>query len=712
VRENELGTCIVRRIASLSPVTAAIRALFACRTSPLAATLYDPTATARDSMLYHAAVQRTLRGASMPPLRARVLFEDRLNDWQMKAVAAVMYAVLPEWDHARNIPSHRQGIAGERPVLSSTTVVQDVGFGVVNTIRSPVPEILVIEGPPGTGKTQTIATLTLNLLRALSPGSNRVLLCAPSNAAVDEALVRVRQLQQLLSQRHPDEDSRRAGAEPLRVGVRDSVAPEVLAMDPPVFLEDKVERSTATAKSSPVDLESRHTSCRQQLILTSPLVFSTLGSLSQLQRAGVRFDVVIVDEASQGTEPDTLQALLLARKKCVLVGDSNQLQPTILCNDAARCGLRRSLLVRLLRNGHASFLLRQQYRMHPDICAFPNSYLYRGKLLTDSSVRQRVAGGKVGISGPSHPRLAWNEQSVAQKLGEMPRLVFVNVEGRMERGRSHSHRNLAEAAALVRYMRELQTYLGLAPHTLGQHVGVITYYRAQRDTIARLLRRDEQSVPVATVDSFQGQEKEIILISCVRTYHGGDLTIDGELCDDTSEVSSPVPSSPASAQAEPHVRATRRLLGFLSDWHRINVSLTRAKELCVVFADRHTLATAAAWGRSQPPRSSPLSTADGPSKEQTLEELRRVDEDPFMLDALVEYVEAAARGEATTIPCSRSLPCAKNYREEEEVSDTDSDVQIVEGGEAATLPPARATYVNYGQQASLVTALQQQKLTP
>lgn len=80
---------------------------------------------------------------------------------------------------------------------------------------------------------------------------------------------------------------------------------------------------------------------------------------------------------------------MLASSKCVLVGDSKQLQPTILCPNAASHGLKRSLLMRLLHNGHSSFILRTQYRMHADIVRFPNMYFYNNKLITPDCVLRR-----------------------------------------------------------------------------------------------------------------------------------------------------------------------------------------------------------------------------------------------------------------------------------------------------------------------------------
>ncbi|RNF10901.1 putative nonsense mRNA reducing factor 1 [Trypanosoma rangeli] len=596
----------IKRLASLNPSLAAVNAIYGIQRKNFARTLLEPKLEARVSCLYHRAIERELvLSERWGEVSLALLLHHCLNDWQKRAIVAVLFAVAPGWAAA----------ALKVPLSAS--------------LLPTSPVLFLIEGPPGTGKTQTIAILTLNLLQYLPKTARRVLVCAPSNCAVDEVLLRLRSLTTRVPQL--------GDAQLVRVGVRDNVDPAVLAASPPLFLDDCVgiladvfntscpavtERVGRTGEAD-VLANGRRQQVRDQVLYGAHVVCSTLGSLSQLQRADFLFDVVIVDEASQGTEPDVLQALMLAKKQAVLVGDSKQLQPTVLCQAAAARGLKRSLLQRLLQQGHRSYLLRVQYRMHPDICAFPNRYFYGRKLLTHASVmtRQRSATPQA--------------LPLSTDVEKVPRLVFVDVQdGRMEWGRGRSLMNSQEADAVVLQMRRFRAMLHIAPKEFARRTGIITFYQAQKEAILRRLSREERcsDLQVATVDSFQGKEKDIIFISCVRAPH---------------------------AASRFDVTAT---LGFLEDWHRINVSLTRAKEFCVVFGHAQTFRAAAAAAlakqqqkqEAQPPSESGGAGDGGAAAEEDDDVIHEAtppppksDDDPLVLAELVQYVAGVAQQKST-----------------------------------------------------------------
>ncbi|RNF26065.1 putative nonsense mRNA reducing factor 1 [Trypanosoma conorhini] len=590
----------VKRLAPLGPSLAAVTALHGIRRKIFARTLLEPHSEARVSRAYHHAIERELvLSEHWGELSSGLLLHHCLNDWQKRAIVAALFAVAPGWEAA----------ALKLPLAASP-------------LPKP-PDLFLIEGPPGTGKTQTIAALTLNLLQHLQKAARRVLVCAPSNCAVDEVLLRMRNLARRVPQL--------GDVQLLRVGVRDNVDPAVLAASPPLFLDDCVGALTdafsttrpgasgRVVRNGGADLavSGRRQQLREQVLYGANVVCSTLGSLSQLQRTDFLFDVVIVDEASQGTEPDVLQALMLAKSRAVLVGDSKQLQPTILCQAAAARGLKRSLLQRLLQQGHRSYLLRVQYRMHPDICAFPNRYFYGKKLLTHVSVMTRQRGA------------ASQALPLSAEMEKVPRLVFVDVQdGRMEWGRGRSLMNSQEADAVVLQMRRFRATLHLTPEEFARRTGVITFYQAQREAILKRLSREERgsALQVATVDSFQGKEKDIVFISCVRAPH-----------------------------AVPRLDAAPTL-GFLEDWHRINVALTRAREFCVVFGHAQTfLAAASAKQQQQGQEAQPLpgcgSGSGGNDDDDDDDDViceatpppPKSDDDPLVLAELVKYVAAAAQ---------------------------------------------------------------------
>ncbi|KEG11356.1 putative nonsense mRNA reducing factor 1 [Trypanosoma grayi] len=602
----------VKRLIPLGPSLASVAAMHNIQRKAFLNTLLEPHLAAKGCRAYHNAVKRELlMGDRWDALTRGILLHSSLNEWQMRAIASVLTAAVPGWETETL-----------RTLLPST-------------ILPMPPDLFIIEGPPGTGKTQTIAALTLNLLHYLPKSGRRVLVCAASNCAVDEVLLRV----QSLAKRVPQLGELQL----LRVGVRESVDREVLAATPPLFLDDCVgmlsdashtSRSVTTGRvvrngntdgvnngngSSSSNGGSGRQMLRDQLLRGAHVVCSTLGSLSQLQRLDCLFDMVIVDEASQGTEPDVLQALMFAKRRAVLVGDSKQLQPTVLCQAAAVRGLKRSLLQRLLHQGHRSSLLRTQYRMHPDICAFPNRYFYGGKLHTHASVLSRQ------LVAPS------NALPMLTTMGKAPRLAFVNVQdGRMEWGRGRSLMNRREAEAVVTQMRRFRAFLRLSPEAFAPHIGIITFYQAQREAIVRLLSREERSseLQIATVDSFQGKEKNIIFISCVRAPHAAAARTDGAVT-----------------------------LGFMEDWHRINVSLTRAKEFCVVFGHRQTFhdaaASAAMQQQQQQQQQEDLtpsglagdahvegnSDSDGDAVQEVVAPMPKSDDDPFVIERLAQRVE-------------------------------------------------------------------------
>ncbi|XP_012879305.1 PREDICTED: protein ZGRF1 [Dipodomys ordii] len=215
----------------------------------------------------------------------------------------------------------------------------------------------------------------------------------------------------------------------------------------------------------------------------------------------LKFPVVMLDECSQMTEPSSL--LPIARFECeklILVGDPKQLPPTIQGSDAAHeNGLEQTLFDRLCLMGHKPVMLRTQYRCHPAISAIANDLFYEGNLLN-------------GISEPERsPLLAW-----------LPTLCFYNVPGLEQMERDNSFYNVAEAAFTLKLIQSL-IVSGIA----GCMIGVITLYKSQMYKLCHLLTTadfdnpDIKSVQVSTVDAFQGAEKEIIILSCVRTQHVG-----------------------------------------------------------------------------------------------------------------------------------------------------------------------------------------------
>ncbi|XP_043726806.1 protein ZGRF1 isoform X1 [Cervus elaphus] len=250
----------------------------------------------------------------------------------------------------------------------------------------------------------------------------------------------------------------------------------------------------------------------------------------------LKFPVVVLDECSQMTEPASL--LPIARFECeklILVGDPKQLPPTIQGSDAAHeNGLEQTLFDRLCLMGHKPILLRTQYRCHPTISAIANDLFYEGHLVNGISATERS------------PLLEW-----------LPTLCFYDVKGLEQIERGNSFHNVAEAAFTLKLIQSL-----VASGIAGAMIGVITLYKSQMHKLCHLLSAvdfdhpDMKAVQVSTVDAFQGAEKEIIILSCVRT----------------------------------------RQVGFIDSEKRMNVALTRGRRHLLIVGNLACLRKNRLWG--------------------------------------------------------------------------------------------------------------------
>ncbi|KAK3260650.1 hypothetical protein CYMTET_30404, partial [Cymbomonas tetramitiformis] len=249
----------------------------------------------------------------------------------------------------------------------------------------------------------------------------------------------------------------------------------------------------------------------------------------------VEFDVVVIDEAAQALEPATLIPLQLLAPggRCVLVGDPLQLPATVLSRDAAAHGLEQSLFERLQRAGHPTSLLEMQYRMHPAICAFPSRTFYESRICDGVTAQ--------GRHQPFHRE---------QRLGP---LVFVNVADGRESSQGTSLRNPAEAeVATFLFSTLLSRY---PKEAAGLRVGIVTPYKGQAGALRSALLRNHAAevvdrVHISTVDGVQGQEFDVVLMSCVRAN---------------------------AVNNEGRADRARVALGFVTDSRRMNVALTRAR---------------------------------------------------------------------------------------------------------------------------------------
>ncbi|KAI0320191.1 AAA domain-containing protein [Amylostereum chailletii] len=475
----------------------------------------------------------------------------------------------------------------------------------------------LIQGPPGTGKTSTICGLvhTFMVRRArpttiIHPGRNagptdktpmkKVLICAPSNAAIDEVANRLKGGVSGAGQRTPPSVVRLGVERSLNLSVRDisldSLVDQKLSssgetkgrttgapgettnlraelekvkeskrqkeaelyeirdnISKSQALEDEIkklnrrridltqqlDRLRDQQKSEHRTMDAIRRKYRQEVLSEADVICTTLSGAGHDILELLDFDMIIIDEAAQAIELSTLIPLKYRCSRCVMVGDPQQLPPTVISQEASKYLYNQSLFVRFQKHRpDAVHLLSIQYRMHPDISALPSQLFYAGRLQDGPGMVEKTAQ-------------PWHNSS---RFG---RYRFFNVHDGLESsGSAHSLTNATEARVAVALYARLVNEFSMIDFAF--RVGIVTMYRAQLGALktafkARFGADIIGKVDFNTVDGFQGQEKDVIILSCVR--------------------------------AGPGVQS----VGFLSDVRRMNVALTRAKSSLFILGHAPTL---------------------------------------------------------------------------------------------------------------------------
>lgn len=339
-------------------------------------------------------------------------------------------------------------------------------------------------------------------------------------------------------------------------------------------------------------------SIEQSVVDSSEILFTTLNSSGHSCLDATEFVVAVIDEAAQCVEPSILIPLRKGCRQCILVGDPYQLPSTIFSDKVSQLGYARSLFERLLETGQPKVMLNTQYRMHPTISAFPSATFYAGELMDGSNVKAADYGPIFLLP----PIPAENESDFISEFSEykmrrqniLQPFLFFDLESSQDEvaANSLSKMNVEEARLSVSVLRLLlaeASRYGISAAQLGS-IGFITPYSEQVSEIRRALiaegysfahnygKRDRDTaigagssnvividedprcvdIELNTVDGFQGKEKDFIIISCVRA-------------NDTNTV------------------------GFLSDFRRMNVAITRARYGLFVIGHCATLRTNELW---------------------------------------------------------------------------------------------------------------------
>lgn len=403
-------------------------------------------------------------------------------------------------------------------------------------------DVAIVHGPPGTGKTTTLVEAVFECLRRES----QVLICAQSNMAVDwiaekladrgVPILRIgnptRVNDKMLSftyerqfENHPDYDQLWA----IRKAIRELRAGRKRGDR---SFHQKMDR----LKSRATELEMR---IRQQLFGEARVIACTLvGSASRLLE-GQRFGTLFIDEAAQALEAACWIPIRKA-SRVVFAGDHCQLPPTVKSPEAMKGGLGVTLMERIVRNKpEVVTLLKVQYRMNEEIMKFSSDWFYHGQVESAPEVRNRsVLDFDIPMLWIDTADMACHEEFVGESYGRVNK-----TEARLT------------LAALQLYFDKIGKERILSEKI---DVGIISPYRAQVQYLRQLLRNEPYFKPyrhlvsVNTVDGFQGQERDVVLISLVRANDEGQI-------------------------------------GFLRDLRRMNVAITRARMKLVILGDAPTM---------------------------------------------------------------------------------------------------------------------------
>lgn len=475
-------------------------------------------------------------------LGVQLYFDETTYQLMFSALRSVQMAKGDRTAYLRDLLLSRQTAEFRTLTPMSFPWLNESQEGAVNKVLC-AREVAIVHGPPGTGKTTTLVEAICETLNR----ENQILVCAQSNMAVDW-------ISEQLSDR---------GVSVLRIGNPTRVTDKMLGYtyerrfeSHPLYhdlwsvrqairnlQQSKNNGNRKEIRAKIANLRDRDTNLeltiRHDLFDQCRIVACTLTGAAHRLLEGIRFQSLFIDEAAQALEASCWIAIQKA-DRVIFAGDHCQLPPTIKCVEAANKGLAETLMEQVSMNKpECVSFLNLQYRMHETIVKFPSEWFYGGELKTSSTVKHRNI---LEFDAP----LVWLD---TQGLG-FEEEITNDQSGRYNEG---------EADFIVEQLEKYIEKLG-TQRVKNERIdfGLISPYKSQVQRLRKkvkfspALKPVRSAITINTIDGFQGQERDVILISLVRANDDGNI-------------------------------------GFLRELRRMNVAITRAKMKLIIVGDSETL---------------------------------------------------------------------------------------------------------------------------
>ena len=521
-------------------------------------------------------------------------------------------------------------------------------------------DILLIQGPPGTGKTHTILGLISLFLK--NDKNSKILVCAPSNSAIDEICSRLAtkgifnsKLEKIKSNflrfgLYDRKDKEKKYLETLNGKILEKFSLEYLSdnkykkdID---TLSERLENLRRQINNYNKDknsnigyiknTEAEISNClklfmdkryqkslfEHDILVSTPILCTTLNNAGneRLKKAKLSYEYLIIDEASQCVEPSSLIPLYHDVKKLILIGDHMQLTATVFYAKASKILYNRSLFERLIDNKYPRYILTVQYRMQSNISEFISKTFYNGKIIDDNSyalnVNKEPIYSIINIKNNfSFFDISYGEDFFEESkksyynkceikfcfnlikkiIGSINNQIFNYEKKKIEKRNFKNHtietikineNDDKEGNNIIieienddedEIINSLQNY----------KFAIICPYKSQVMKLRELKKEDKffsnqkiNDIEINTVDSFQGQERDIIIFSTVRANSKDENILENLDLD---------LSSSTEKSNENNNKSGNNGIGFLNDFRRMNVALSRAKLGCFVVGNSETL---------------------------------------------------------------------------------------------------------------------------